>query len=75
MVTLKDHTSWRYVTWRELLGEAPRLLEELLEVGLAVQHAVHGRVAAHLQAAKMHTGLHAASETLISSGSSDSAGR
>ena len=49
MVTLKDHTSWRYVTWRELLGEAPRLLEELLEVGLAVQHAVHGRVAAHLQ--------------------------
>jgi hypothetical protein len=40
-----------YITWREVLGEAPGLLEELLEVGLAVQHTVHGGVAAHLQAA------------------------
>jgi len=44
-------TSWCCITWRELLGEAPGLLEELLEVGLAVQHTVHGRVAAHLQEA------------------------
>jgi hypothetical protein len=40
-----------YITWRKFLGETPRLLKKLLEMGLAVQHTVHGRVAAHLQAA------------------------
>ena len=35
-------------TGLETLGEAARLLEELLEVRLAVQNAVHGGVVAHL---------------------------
>jgi hypothetical protein len=52
-----------YYTWREFLGEAPSLLEELLEMGLAVQHTVHGRVAAHLQAANAY--IFAASGSLI----------
>ena len=42
------------ITRCELLGEAPGLLEELLEVRLAVEDAVHGRIAAHLQAMPKH---------------------
>jgi hypothetical protein len=55
---LKTSTRWCIcITRCELLGEAPCLLEELLEVRLAVEDAVHGRIAAHLQATTMHTVL------------------